>query len=244
MNRFVIFLCLWVFSIVGVSAQKKTYYYRLEKIVTNGVTDTNVDGGQFITFLGGDKCYESDYIGMSVGHGDLRKASSASTKFSGPSYWGSNTTFTFSADYTTFNVVSSSGSTYYYRRGTAPDGEYTCSLIRPKGSSGGGGGTPVVTQPINGGGYNGGTVTPVTPDRSGQSTYQGTPTKHWKNVTRTYDCDRCHRSGKCTWCNGKGYTYGIGNSIIDCSNCDGYKTGRCSKCHGAGTITKLEQVYE
>lgn len=229
------------------SLAKETYYYKQTKIIKDGKVDTRVSGGQFISFLS-DICYESDKKGYGVGHGTLSKDKSRSTSsittYSGTSYWGNNTEFRFSQDLSKLNVCLEDGTVYVYTRTTPPANQTTCSLIRQKGSSGGGGGTPIVTQPINGGGYNGGTVTPVTPDRSGQSTYQGTPTKHWKNVTRTYDCDRCHRSGKCTWCNGKGYTYGIGNSIIDCSNCDGYKTGRCSKCHGAGTITKLEQVYE
>lgn len=241
MNRIVFFL--FVFLPLLCSAQPKTNFYKLTKKVSGNNTTTNVTGGQFITFVG-SICFESDYKGGGVGHGSLHVTTKANGKitYSGGSYWGKNSELVFTTDLSEMSVVDGNGVKYYYTRTSPPSGQTTCSLRINRSSSNDG--TPVVTQPINGGGYAGGAITPVTPDRSGQSTRQTTPTKHWKNVTRTYDCDRCHRSGKCTWCNGKGYTYGIGNSIIDCSNCDGYKTGRCSKCHGAGTITKLEQVYE
>lgn len=70
------------------------------------------------------------------------------------------------------------------------------------------------------------------------------PTKKWRNVRKTVRCPLCNHSGRCRTCNGDGWYYGFSMEVLDCPNCDGYKTGRCSKCHGSGTIEKIEQVYE
>lgn len=70
------------------------------------------------------------------------------------------------------------------------------------------------------------------------------PTKKWRNVRRTVPCHLCNHSGRCRTCNGDGWYYGFSMEVLDCPNCDGYKTGRCSKCHGTGTLEKIEQVYE
>lgn len=242
MNRFLLLIGLFAIISVKTTAQRKTYYYQLEKIVNGNRVNTKVKGGQYITFLN-VICYESNSQGMNVGHGTMRRKgnSNGHITYEGSSYWGNNSSFVFDADLSRMNVQNSSGDIYYYIKATPPEGEYTCSLIRENGSSGGGGGTPIVTptpiQPIQGG-----NVTPITPI-GGHEVNPSTPSKRWKNVRRTYDCDRCHHSGKCQTCNGKGWyqgTYGP----IDCPNCDGYKTGRCSKCHGSGTIEKMEQVYE
>lgn len=233
-----------LFAVCSIQS-KETYYYKQTKVIRNGQQDTKTVGGQFITFIE-NACYESTNEGIGVGHGYLtyKKDLSSLTKiYIGSSYWGDNTEFRFSQDLSKLNVCLEDGTVYVYTRTTPPTSQTTCSLIRPKGSSGGGG-TPIVTQPSYNGGYAGGNINSTTNNYNGQSTRQTTPSKRWKNVTRTYDCDRCYRSGKCQTCNGKGYTYGIGNSMVDCRNCDGYKTGRCSKCHGSGTITKIEQVYE
>lgn len=69
------------------------------------------------------------------------------------------------------------------------------------------------------------------------------PSKKWRNVRKTERCPLCEVPGKCNTCNGKGWYYNNYRET-DCPNCDGYKTGRCRKCHGAGTIEKIEQVYE
>lgn len=159
----------------------------------------------------------------------------------GKSYWGNNTVFRFNQDLSRLNVSLEDGTTYVYVKATAPANQMTCSLIRPKGSSGGG--TPTITNPNPGGNYYGGTTYPTNPQNGGQGANPRTQSKRWKNVTRTYDCNFCHRSGKCNSCNGKGWyqgTYGP----IDCPNCYGYKTGKCSHCHGNGTIQKTEQVFE
>lgn len=100
-------------------------------------------------------------------------------------------------------------------------------------------GSPVTTAPVI-------SNTPVSTENGGNTTSRETkPSKRWRNVTKTEKCSWCLGSGKCKWCNGKGWDYGIrAGSVVDCPNCDGYKTGKCSHCHGAGTIQKIEQVFE
>lgn len=239
MNRIVFFL--FVFLPLLCCAQPKTSFYKLTKTVSGNNTTTNVTGGQFITFVG-SICFESDSKGVGIGHGNLHVETKTNGQitYSGGSYWGKESKLVFSSDLSEMSVVDGNGSKYFYTRSSPPSGQTTCSLRINRGSSGGGG-TPIVT-PIPGGSIEGGSISPVTPI-GGQEANPRTPSKRWKNVRRTIDCDRCHHSGKCQTCNGKGWyqgTYGP----IDCPNCDGYKTGRCSKCHGSGTIEKIEQVFE
>lgn len=58
------------------------------------------------------------------------------------------------------------------------------------------------------------------------------------------DCDMCHRSRRCSSCNGKKYLYGdLGMNPIDCPNClviNGKKTGLCRTCRGNGTVFGLK----
>lgn len=239
MNRIVFFLL--AFLPLLCCAQPKTYFYKLTKTVSGNNTSTNVTGGQFITFVG-SICFESDSKGVGIGHGNLHVAtkSNGRTTYKGGAYWGKDSELVFSTDLSQMNVIDGNGLKYFYTRTSPPSGQTTCSLRINKSSSTGGG-TPVVT-PTPGGSMSGGYVTPVTPI-GGQEANPRTPSKRWKNVRKTYDCDRCLHSGKCQTCNGKGWYQGI-YGPIDCPNCDGYKTGRCSKCHGSGTIEKIEQVFE
>lgn len=49
-------------------------------------------------------------------------------------------------------------------------------------------------------------------------------------------CLRCHGSGRCATCNGKGWYYSpFGTGKIACPNCT---DGRCSACGGSGKIVK------
>ena len=50
-------------------------------------------------------------------------------------------------------------------------------------------------------------------------------------------CMLCGGSGKCSTCNGKGWYYGFGGSIISCPNCT---DGTCPSCHGTCRKTKTE----
>ena len=64
MKRFYI-LFLVLFACVSCYGQRKTSYYKLIKITIGSSVNTNVKGGQFVTFLGQNKCYESNDIGIS-----------------------------------------------------------------------------------------------------------------------------------------------------------------------------------
>lgn len=59
------------------------------------------------------------------------------------------------------------------------------------------------------------------------------------------DCYRCHGSGKCETCNGKGYDYnefGL-SSTYECPNClivNGKASGKCRTCQGTGHVYGLK----
>lgn len=242
MNK--VFLLLITLVVCCVSVSSQTYYYKhTKKIYSNGTASTSVSGGQFITFQG-PICFESDKKGIGVGHGIMEYHAEYSNNlktYLGKSYWGDDTTFKFSKDLTKLNVYDENGVVYVYTRTTAPANQSTCSLIRKKENHNhGGGGTPY----YNGGnpGYSGNNSN-MNNNSNTDGGYQPSQKKRWKNVTKTVDCPLCI-NGRCNTCSGKGYFYGIGNAIVDCPNCFGYKTGKCSKCQGRGTIEKIEQVYE
>lgn len=248
MNKFIVLLILITF---GQSVTAQTYYYRYTKSIIKGVENTNVSGGQFITF-DGKRCYESDKFGNNVGNGSMSYDAENSRQvetYWGSCYWSKNAYMKFNADKSLMNIETNAGKIYVYKRATAPAGITTCSLIREKetnsGSSGGGG---VYIPSVNPnqpqypqGGYQGGSTT-------NNPTYEKPERekKQWRTITKQLDCNHCGHSGKCSTCNGKGwyYTTGVGTNAADCPNCDGFKTGRCRYCHGAGYTTKTERVYE
>lgn len=243
MNKF--YLCLLLLIPQYLCGQ--TYYYKLTKKIVDGVTYTNTAGGQFITFSN-NFCFESDNKGNTVGNGLMAYAETVngSLIYNGSCYFGSNSKFKFNNDKSVLNIVPSNGVIYIYRRVPAPNNQYTCSLIKK------------VENNISSGGVQNSTNTNVYPVYSNsindnynygnnqQSQTERTPSKRWKTITRNVDCTHCAHSGKCSTCNGKGYYYssfGL-TKTVDCPNCDGFKTGRCRHCHGTGTITKTERVYE
>lgn len=235
-------LSIMIFAIVSCSVHaKQTYYYRVSKKIVNEVVNTNVSGGQFITFLS-SVCYESDINGVEVGHGMLEKDKNLSTNsiitFSGRSYWDNRTLYRFSADYSKLNICLEDGTIFVYVRSTPPSGQTTCSLIRKKSQSDINVDSPSALQyayPYN---TNNGSS-----NSNSNTTSTSSQTKKWKTITRVEDCSQCHGSGKCSTCNGKGWYNGI-YGPIDCPNCDGHKTGRCRGCHGSGHIEKYERVFE
>lgn len=247
MNRVLsIALSFLLTALISNSLSGQTYFYKLKKEINGNTTESSAAGGQFITFRNNQRrCFESDKKGYGVGHGVLEFESANSNgikTYTGGSYWGNKAVYRFSNDLTKLNVCLDDGTVYVYAQATPPSNQITCSLIRtPERVSGGG--TPSTTVTMPGNVASGAVVNPTT-TTGGQGVNPTTPSKRWKNIRRTYDCDRCHRSGKCQTCNGKGWYQALYGQATDCPNCDGYKTGRCSKCHGAGTIEKIEQVFE
>lgn len=238
--------------VFGQSATAQTYYYRYTKSIIKGVINTDVSGGQFITF-DGKRCYESDKYGNNVGNGSMAYDAENSKQvetYWGSCYWSKNAYMKFNADKSLMNIETNAGKIYVYKRATPPAGVTTCSLISaPQQQNHEGGGTyvpqqTIVQQQYPQGGHQGGTHIGGTPDPSPTIIHKE-PQKHWKTVTKEVDCTHCFHSGKCQTCNGKGWWYPrVGGDPADCSNCDGYKTGRCRWCHGKGSITKSEMVYE
>ena len=68
MNKVLIIICLLFCT---KSFSQNTYYYKLVKKLQNSKVLLNVDGGQFVAFVG-DICYEADKKGIGVGHGTLK----------------------------------------------------------------------------------------------------------------------------------------------------------------------------
>lgn len=124
-----LFILLFSTNLFG----RTTHYYRLVRKVQNGISVTDVSGGQYITFIG-NICYESDKKGIGVGHGSLTLDNNANSReflvYYGESFWGSTTTFKFKSDKSVLNVIPNDVDIYVYRLDTPPASQLTSSLIR------------------------------------------------------------------------------------------------------------------
>lgn len=225
-----------LFNIANVSAQN-VHFYKLTRKIIDGESCTNVSGGQFITIIGAI-CFESDKYGISVNHGNMKRNNAYSNSqysiYQGSSYWGENTTFKFNSDKSVLNVVLDNGDVYIYKRATAPTRQETCSLIRKSG----GGGSVVVTPPVNPGGQVVmPPINPTSPTNPGGTTPTPTHGRTAHQVTKS--CPLCQGSGKCNSCNGTHHIRAIGSTtMLECPNCR--PNGACSKCGGIGKITTTE----
>lgn len=199
MNKSVlsIVLCL----LFGYASHAQTYYYKLTKTIINGQQNTNVSGGQFVTF-DGKKCFESDKYGKNVGNGSLAydaEYSKVNETYWGSCYYSKNAYFKFNSDRSLLNIDTNSGKIYVYKRTTPPTGVTTCSLIHEKKQSGGGGGGGTVIVEQHG-------PMQVWVPCGGCSMEPGRCTychgSGWGYNDRL--CSRCGGSGKCTICNGTG----------------------------------------
>lgn len=207
----------------------QTYYYRLAKKVVNGNTSTSVSGGQFITFMA-DICYESNKKGVGVGHGTLQRNSNFSnTQFKvyfGKSYWDNESTFKFTSDLTTLNVVTENGDIYLYKRTTPPASAKTCSLIRKSSSSGGNAESGITTHSTNPIGDNG--IYPSS-NTSGGNPING----KYKTQSSGHRCTLCNGTGRkirenwsgnktsTKWCNECNKQVGLGHYHTTCDLCGG-----------------------
>lgn len=233
-------------------------YYKLTRKVENGQSSTNVSGGQFITFFGGNMCYESNYHGLGVDHGTMKRNDSYSNsdysvyqKETGSGcYWGRDASFKFNADKSVLNVVLENGDVWVYKQATAPKGQTTCSLVRSKtsmsssSSSSSGGSSSYGGSSMNGGFTPGPSYPdPIYNNTSGQSSSSSngsTTTKHQPKTAHTVyeDCPHCHGTGVCSSCNGKGwYDSPFTTGVIKCPNCY-HQDGKCRFCGGDGKRPK------
>lgn len=217
---------------------QETFYYKLTKKVQKGIAYTNTAGGQFVTFSG-NKCYDSDKYGISVGNGELsydKQYSTANTKtYIGNSYFG-NVIYRFKSDLSVLNVEVNSNLIYVYKRQVAPSSVTTCSLIRKKGGNGSGSGYIPVNPVTSYGGTYSGTATTTSPVRNQNSTKKNQqPVKH--------TCPLCHGAKRIVK---DTYTplYGTEDYRVRCNECGEYfmrSTGHthitCPQCHGRGYFT-------
>ncbi len=218
-----------------------TYYYKLIKKVKSGNPDTNVSGGQFITFTE-KACYESDKNGYSVNHGklDYKYSENGLKTYVGNSYWGSHTIFIFKKDLSGLNVKTSDDVVYVYKQMNAPSGVTTCSLIRKESSGGGGYTLSYPAQPTypQGGYAGGGTYNGGQSGNTGGSTYH--PERDKPQKTR-HTCSACHGTGSIVRNDGSISSYGNSGYMKRCSTCGAeywsttfHRHETCNICHGRG----------
>ena len=248
MNRAItIIACLAIF-VQNVFSQ--TYYYRYTKSIVKGVTNTNVSGGQFITFEG-KKCFESDKYGNNVGNGSLtyEKELSKQTNLDiywGTCYWSKNANMKFNHDKSVLNIETNTGKVFVYKRAPAPAGVTTCSLIctqEPKSNGGGGNDyTPSYpTQPTNP--YTGFEVGGI----GGNGGYSGNTGINTNNTSRDkpqktrHICPGCKGTGSIVRNDGSISNFGNGGYMKRCSTCGAeywsttfHRHQTCNICHGTG----------
>ena len=242
MNKIVItFLILIAF---GGNMNAQTYYYKYTKSIIKGKHDTNVSGGQFITF-DGNKCFESDKYGNNVGNGimayDAENSKQLKTYW-GSCYWSKNAHMKFNADKSVMNIETNAGKIYVYKRATAPAGVTTCSHIRKpepsgRGSSGGDGYTPSYPlQTYPQGRYAGG-GTAVNPGGGGKIIKQ----ERDKPQKTRHTCPGCNGAGSIIRNDGSVSNYGTSGYKKRCTTC-GYeywsttfhRHEKCRICNGKG----------
>lgn len=227
-HTFLYILLILLLFVENVSAQT-TFYYQLTKKITNNEANTNVSGGQFITFLA-SICYESDHKGVGVGHGTLnyKELNNNLRTYIGSSYWGGNTCFRFNRERSKLNVITTNGDIYVYVRVTPPSSVKTCSLIRNTQSGENHSGVCVATSSV--------------------SSRDGSINANQKSTTGNEN--RARR--QCSYCGGKGKIvkyisvgqYGHKQETkIRCSECgeyylpsSGHTHIHCSHCRGTGYI--------
>lgn len=243
MKRILLFGIMLISIVLTIKSQ--TYYYQLTKIASNNVTNTNVTGGQFITFMA-DICYESTHKGQSVGHGKLnrRSVSSQFKEYKGDSYWGT-ATFKFKNDLSKLNVITENGEIWVYTRTSAPSSVKTCSLIRKGGNNNNSSSSKTYN-------YHSHTVNNNTiiyndnnyqNGNSSSGNYQQTNKRRSQGEWITKLCTACNGTGKSPIRSSAGY-YGGTKKNIYCNICNGYFTPHyhktCGVCKGKGTVKEYK----
>lgn len=234
---------LFLVSCLSASSQT-TYYYKLQRSIIEGVSSTEVNGGQFISFIG-NVCYESDLQGRGVGHGTLQYKGEYSKNgiifYWGESYYGEDTSFRFNGDKTILNITSPTGDTYVYKQSNPPKGVTTCSLIREH--------------------TNRDNLEPHYLDSPTYIPLQQTNSVVVSDNEKSAKTKEVRYKEKCQNCNGKGtvahtsYVPTFGQNLPDkwCSECGKYYSASaahshitCRYCHGTGEVDKVryELVYE
>lgn len=230
MKRLSVIIAYLLCLLITVTAQ--TEYYKLSRKVVDGLSITDVSGGQFISFADG-KCYESDSEGFSVGHGVLkfRRMENGNSVYTGGSFWGQSV-FKFNSDKSALNVITTDGNVYIYKRTAVPLGVTTCSLIRTKESN-------VV---IPSGIY----IPPIQDVGNSNSIYNG---NNGISTSGSSSRQKTKIRKNCAYCNGKGETiqhesvatFGLSGPRVYCNKCNqSWNHGTvhahhfCNNCNGTG----------
>ena len=204
--------------------QTLTYYYEMEKEVSNdGKLVPRSGEGQFYTITH-NTCYESNKDGMDEGLGHLTYLKFHEEKrvyiFYGDCFYG-KAAFYISEDYSRINVKPDSGNSYVLSRKTAPKSFIASNhkLIKQQQET-----------ILNGGGV----YIPTT-----ITTTETAPNKPSGSSIEYYDCPSCYGSGRCPICNGKGYySNPYTGDYIRCTSC---RNGNCSVCNGSGKKTRIKR---
>lgn len=123
-------------SLACLNLNAKTYYYKLEKIVTDKTPRSASGSGIFITFTN-DGCYDSDSQGYTNNHSYLKLAYKGNyTVYNGRTYWGQGD-YKFTPDLSRLNVVVND-KVYVYNRITPGSSVTKSTYVGSPKSSGGG----------------------------------------------------------------------------------------------------------
>ena len=218
MKRIIIILSSLILVTLTLNAQ--TYYYKMCSFTQGGATNTNVTGGQFITFCGA-MCMETDVKGKPCGNGTLQRKMQNKNLYVGSSFWGPKTKFVFSSDRSSLEVTAPNGVVYSYKRSNAPQGVTTSSLINGGNS---------------GGSYGGASSFMTTTNNSNSGATNNNSNSGYKKTAHPRKCTSCAHvgNGKCKMCRGTGKWYNTASSAYQtCPHCNG--TGKCQVCNGTGT---------
>lgn len=111
---FIVILTLLTCNII----HAKTYYYKLEKIITNQKHQLASGSGIFITFTS-NGCYDGDCNGYTNNNSYLKLAYQGKyITYNGDTYWGKGD-YKFTSDYSRLNIVVDN-KVYVYNRTTKP----------------------------------------------------------------------------------------------------------------------------
>lgn len=234
MNRLILLFLLIPYCTIYAQTFE-TFYYKHTKQISNSIENTDVSGGQFITFSN-DKCYDSDTDGFEIGNGILKLTdkSNGIITYSGQTYWG-NAIYAFNSDKSILNVVVSTDEIYVYKRVLPPTGLTTSSLIKGAENTNSKTSTSTVTPPKNAN---------IPSYNTGQSSYGN----HSFGTDYNQQPKTTIRK-KCPYCSGTGEkiqheyvpTYGTNGARVYCSKCNqSWSAGTvhahhsCRHCNGLG----------
>lgn len=218
-------------------------YYQLIRKEKNGVSDKDVKGGLFITFVS-NMCYESDNDGVGINHGTMKRndgySNSQVTIYDGSSYWGKNTAFKFNSDKSGLNVIFDDGEIFIYKNATPPKGVTSSSNIRIKEKTG----SSSIGVP---------SYTPAPQNYTNPIGVGGVDSRQDKQVREKIiheTCRRCAGKKRIVY-NTYPPMFGLDDHEVRCNECGEYhlrSVGHshidCPDCGGRGYKERINYTYE